>query len=399
MAARTIEAATKVDQRVYAEQVSLLYTKSVTRPLLHIISLIIVVSLIHNHVDAVHVYVWASSLFGLNVYRIFDIHKTQKIINETTDFRVIQKRFAIGAGVLGAIYGIGIVSFLNYLPILTQVYLLMLISVIMPSGFVSFVSDRLSFNMFVYPLVIPPILWLFSQEQDEYLYIGVCAVVYLLVIKKSFKWNNETLIDAIRLKLENEQLVSNLQLVNERLTELTVIDELTQIQNRRSFDDTIEKEWLRAKRLKTPISMLMIDIDFFKQYNDKYGHIKGDECLSSIAQFMKNNLNRSTDFIGRYGGEEFCIIMPDTPLKGALNLAEKIRAGVKELKILNPVSEENKFLTISVGVASAVPTNKDTSIDLIYTSDKALYMAKNEGRNVVRTLEALEKNGESQSDV
>ncbi len=279
MAATNLEASAKIDQRVYAEQVSLLYTKSVARPLLHLISIIIVVSLIHNHVDAMHVYIWTSSMFALNVYRIIDINKTQKIINETTDFRVIQKRFAICAGVLGAIYGIGIVDFLYYLPILKQVYLLMLISVIMPSGFVSFVSDRLSFNMFVYPLVIPPILWLFSQEQDEYINIGVCAVVYLLVIKKSFKWNNETLTNAIRLKLENQELLESLQMVNERLTELSIIDELTQIQNRRSFDFTIEKEWSRAKRLKTPISMLMIDIDFFKQYNDKYGHIKGDECL------------------------------------------------------------------------------------------------------------------------
>ena len=399
MAATNLEATTKIDQRVYAEQVSLLYTKSVTRPLLHVISLIIVIPLIHGHVDAMHVYIWASSMFALNVYRIVDINKTQKIINETTDFRAIQKRFAICAGVLGAIYGIGIVSFFYYLPILKQVYLLMLISVIMPSGFVSFVSDRLSFNMFVYPLVIPPILWLFSHEQDEYLYMGVCAVVYLLVIKKSFKWNNETLTDAIRLKLKNQELLESLQLANERLTDLSVIDELTQIQNRRSFDFTIAKEWLRAKRLKTPISMLMIDIDYFKQYNDKFGHIKGDDCLYSIADCLKKNLNRSTDFVGRYGGEEFCIIMPDTDINGATNLAEKIRAKVKELKILNPVSEENKFLTISVGVASTVPTNKDTNMDLIYTSDKALYMAKTEGRDTVRALAALEKNGKSQQDI
>jgi len=145
--------------------------------------------------------------------------------------------------------------------------------------------------------------------------------------------------------------------------------------------------------------MLMIDIDYFKQYNDKFGHIKGDECLSSIADCLQKNLNRSTDFVGRYGGEEFCIIMPDTDINGAIKLAEKIRAKVKELKILNPVSEEYKFLTISVGVASTVPTNKDTNMDLIYTSDKALYMAKTEGRDTVRALAALEKNGKSQPDV
>ncbi len=393
------EVATKIDQRVYAEQVSLLYTSSVTRPLLHIISLIIVISLIHDQVDVMYVYVWVFSLFGLNVYRIIDINKTQKLIDEITDFRVIHKRFALCAGALGAIYGIGIVGFLNYLPILTQVYLFMLISVLLPSGLVSFATDRLSFNMFVYPLVIPSVLWLFSQGQDDYFYIGVCAIIYILVINKLFTWNNETLIDAIRFKLKNEQLLSDLQLANERLTELSVIDELTQIQNRRSFDETIEKEWSRAKRLKTPISMLMIDIDFFKQYNDAYGHIRGDECLSSIAKCLKKNLNRPTDFVGRYGGEEFCIIMPDTNINGATNLAEEIRAAVKELKILSPGSKVSKFITISIGVSSAIPKTEDVHEDLIYTSDKALYMAKTEGRDSVRSLAALEKNSKSQLDV
>jgi diguanylate cyclase (GGDEF)-like protein len=221
--------------------------------------------------------------------------------------------------------------------------------------------------------------------------MGTCAVVYLLVIKKSFIWNNESLTNAIRLKLENQELLESLQMVNKRLAELSIIDELTQIQNRRSFDYTIEKEWLRAKRLKTSISMLMIDIDFFKQYNDEYGHIEGDECLSSIAYCLQKNINRPTDFVGRYGGEEFCIIMPDTDINGATNLAEEIRAAVKELKILSPGSTPSEFVTVSIGVASAVPTTENTHMDLIYTSDKALYTAKNEGRDAVRASAVLEK--------
>jgi diguanylate cyclase (GGDEF)-like protein len=395
MAASNMEYFTKIDQRVFSEQASLLYTKSVARPLLHIISLIIAISLIHDHVDVIHIYVWASLLFGLNVYRIVDINKTQKIINEITDFRVIQKRFAICAGLLGAIYGIGIVNFLSYLPILKQVYLLMLISVIMPSGFVSFVSDRFSFNMFVYPLVIPPIMWLFFQEQDEYIYLGICAVLYLLVIKKSFIWNNETLTNTIRLKLENQELLESLQLANERLTELSVVDELTQISNRRGMNETLKKEWSRAKRLRTPISMFMIDIDDFKQYNDEFGHIKGDECLAYITNFMKDNLNRPTDFIARYGGEEFCIIMPDTNSNGAINLAERLLPGIRDLKISNPGSKLSKYLTISIGIVSVVPDKNDDYMDFVYSSDKALYEAKADGKNMFRITETLEKNPKS----
>lgn len=200
------------------------------------------------------------------------------------------------------------------------------------------------------------------------------------------------LTNAIRLKFENEQLLTSLQDANTRLTELSVIDKLTQVANRRSLDDNLEKEWLRAKRMRAPISMLMIDIDYFKQYNDTFGHIKGDECLASLANYFKNNLNRSGDLVARYGGEEFCIIMPETDLNGATIYAEKIHSGVRALTIPNPGSDVSKYLTISIGVASAIPGSNETYMDLIYTSDKALYDAKNEGRNIIRAKDLLEKN-------
>jgi diguanylate cyclase (GGDEF)-like protein len=385
-----------IAEKIYAEQISLLYSKSVARPALHIVSLSVFVSVVINHVNPVSAYTWALLLIGLNVYRLIDIKTTQKTINDITDFSIIHKRFAFSAGMLGAVYGFGIAFFFNSLPILNQVYLLLLIAVMTPAGLVSFASDKFSFNMYVYPMVIPPIIWLFVQGQFEYFSIGLYSIIYVLVVNKLFKWNHDTLTDAIRLKIENEQLLNSLKIVNSRLTELSVIDELTQIANRRSLDDELEKEWLRAKRLKTPVSMLMIDIDHFKEYNDDFGHIKGDECLVYVASFMKNNLNRPTDFIARYGGEEFCIIMPDTNMNGAINLAERIHSGIRELKIPNPSSKVSKFLTVCVGVASVVPATDDTYLDLVYSSDKALYKAKNDGRNIIRTTETLEKNPKPQ---
>lgn len=389
----------KIDQRVYVEQVSLLYSKSLSRPLLHIISLLVVVSVISNHIDLVYVYLWGVSLIAINIYRTYIIFNTQKILAELTEFKAIHRRFAICAAILGSVYGFGFVCFYKYLPMLNQVYLMMFISVLMPAGFDSFISDRFSFNMFVYPLILPTIIWLFLQEKTDYLYIGICSIIYLMVIFKLFTWNNEALINAIRLRLENEELLISLQLTNDRLMELSVVDELTQIQNRRSFDLTLEKEWFRALRANTTLSMLMIDIDYFKQYNDKFGHIKGDECLSTIANFIKNNLNRSIDFVGRYGGEEFCVIMPDTDISGAINLAEKLRVGIKELEIPNPDSKIGDYITISIGIASVIPDNDYSPMDLIYTSDKALYMAKDGSRDTIRTLGELVKNNESHENI
>lgn len=381
-----------VEKHIYAEQVSLLYSKSVVRLALHFIALIILLSVVINHVNPIHAYTWALILIGLNIYRLIDINKTQKILAELTEFSRIHKRFALCAGLLGGIYGFGIVFFFSYLPVLNQIYLLLLISVMTPAGLVSFASDKLSFNMYLFSIVIPPIAWLFIQGEYEYFSIGVYGIIYVLVVMKLFKWNHDTLTDVIRLKIENEHLLNTLQAVNFKLTELSVIDELTQISNRRSFDEVLDKEWLRARRLKKHISMLMIDIDYFKQYNDQLGHLKGDECLTYLADFMKSKLNRSVDFIARYGGEEFCIIMPDTNSDGAIKLAEKIHSGIRDLKIPNPGSKISKFLSVCIGVASVVPTSDDSCMDLIYTSDKALYKAKNDGRNIIRIAESLEKN-------
>jgi len=381
-----------VSKRIRVEQINLLYSKSVARPALHIISIVIFLAITINHVNVTHAFTWAILLFGLNVFRLVDINKIQSSIEDKRDYVYLHKRFAICVGLLGMIYGLGTTYFFSYLPLLNQIYLLLLLSILTPAGLVSFATDKLTFNCYLYPLILPPIMWLFAQGQAEYFNIGLCAIIYLLVVKKLFNWNNAVLIEAITLKLENEQLIKSIQKVNTRLTELSVIDDLTQIANRRSLDETLEKEWHRAKRTKTPISMLMIDIDHFKEYNDDYGHIKGDECLTYVAKFMKENLNRSTDFIARYGGEEFCIIMPDTNLTGAINLAERIHSGIRELKISNPGSKVSKFLTVCVGIASTIPAVDDTYMDLVYTSDKALYKAKNDGRNIIRTTEALEKN-------
>ncbi len=383
-------------ERINTEQISLLYTGSVSRPTLHFISLVVFLLIIINHVNPFYAYTWAILLVGINVYRFIDIYKTQKIINEIKDFKVIHKRSAFCAGLLGAIYGLGLVFFFDQLPLINQVYLMTLIAVMTPAGLVSFASDKLSFNMYLYSLVLPVIVRIFAEGQVEYFNIGVCAIIFVLIIRMLFLWNHNVLTEAIRLKYENEQLLTSLLGINERLTELSVIDELTQIANRRSLDDNLEREWLRSKRMISPISMLMIDIDYFKQYNDEFGHVKGDECLIYIADFLKNNLNRSGDFIARYGGEEFCIIMPDTNLNGAIKFAEKIHPRVRELKIPNPGSEISKYLTISIGLASVIPGINDTYMDLIYTSDKALYNAKNDGRNIIRTKEILEKNPEPQ---
>ena len=165
------------------------------------------------------------------------------------------------------------------------------------------------------------------------------------------------------------------------LQQLAAIDYLTQIPNRRTFDEMLSQEWSRAQREKTSLSIAMLDLDFFKTYNDHYGHSAGDQCLQSIAQAIKSPLHRPGDFCSRYGGEEFAVILPNTDSKGALKVLEEIRQAVIELAIYHGFSAIAPTLTISTGYTTAVPAAGNTPEQALRIADNALYLAKLQGRN------------------
>ncbi|RKZ69889.1 MAG: hypothetical protein DRQ48_07220 [Gammaproteobacteria bacterium] len=381
-----------INEAVYAEQIRLLYAVSKYRPALHIISALVVVLIVLDSVPLPYITVWVLSLFVLNTYRIIDIGKVQKIIDEIDDWRPLHIRFVLFSAVLGLVYSLGFTLIFTQLTLIHQVYILCLIATLVPAGLVSFASDRYSFYAYFYSLCVPLLLHILLMAKSPYISISICAVAFMAISRQLFLWNHKVIKNSIELKLKNEELVKSLQETNTRLQQQNIIDDLTKIPNRRHFDEILEKEWLRAKRIRTSLALLMIDIDFFKQYNDTYGHLKGDECLKQIATVLSNNMNRPGDFVARYGGEEFCILIPDTDMDGAITFAEMVHSAIIGLKIDNPGSEVSKYLTISIGIAAIVPKHDDSYMDLIYTSDKALYKAKSDGRNIIRSKETLERN-------
>lgn len=168
---------------------------------------------------------------------------------------------------------------------------------------------------------------------------------------------------------------------NERLEHLSASDGLTQVANRRCFDQTLEKEWNRLRRTREPLSMIMCDVDFFKLFNDTYGHQGGDDCLKAIAATLSATAQRGGDCVARYGGEEFAVILPATHEDGALCVAEKIRQAVERLNIAHEKSLAAPCVTLSLGVATVVPSDADCPEHLITCADKALYTSKASGRN------------------
>lgn len=168
------------------------------------------------------------------------------------------------------------------------------------------------------------------------------------------------------------------------LEKLSATDGLTGIPNRRQFDQFLDREWRRAYRNNLPISMIMMDIDFFKFYNDHYGHLAGDDCLRQIASALAESIQRSTDFVARYGGEEFACILPETDLAGAVRVANHIREKISGLAIPHASSTVAEHVTLSFGVAAIFPTIGQNSTDLIEAADRMLYLAKKDGRNQIR---------------
>lgn len=177
------------------------------------------------------------------------------------------------------------------------------------------------------------------------------------------------------------EMQKQLQKTNSELERLSSLDGLTGIANRRSFDETLEKEWKRAQRENTLLTLILIDIDYFKPYNDSYGHLQGDECLSLVAQALDKMATRPTDLLARYGGEEFVLIAPMTNHDGARQLAQNMHKAINDLDIEHKFSKVSDKITISQGLVTLTPSDELSTIDMIDMADKALYEAKEKGRN------------------
>ncbi|MGB7443687.1 MAG: PleD family two-component system response regulator [Coleofasciculaceae cyanobacterium] len=190
----------------------------------------------------------------------------------------------------------------------------------------------------------------------------------------------------VRRLIQQFQLYRQLQAANQELKRLANLDGLTGVANRRRFDEYLEDEWLRMTRENLPLSLILCDIDFFKKYNDTYGHQGGDACLRRVADALRFCAKRSVDLVARYGGEEFAVILPNTTVEGAYQVAEEVRQVVNTLNINHAASEVSNHVTLSLGVACFYPTPATSPSMLIAEADKALYQAKATGRNRSFTL-------------
>jgi diguanylate cyclase (GGDEF)-like protein len=202
---------------------------------------------------------------------------------------------------------------------------------------------------------------------------------------RQWNWAEINLLERVALELsvaiKQAKLYQQLEQANRELQQLSVMDSLTQIANRRKFDRYIAQEWIRLSREQSPLSLILCDIDHFKLYNDTYGHPAGDRCLVEVAQAISKVIKRPSDLVARYGGEEFVLVLPQTSLEGAKYLAQQIRLQVQSLKIPHLRSSVDLYVTISLGVSACIPHPDFDFEVLIAAADQGLYQAKEMGRN------------------
>ncbi|MES2637591.1 MAG: sensor domain-containing diguanylate cyclase [Pseudomonadota bacterium] len=182
---------------------------------------------------------------------------------------------------------------------------------------------------------------------------------------------------------ERKQTEEKLIILQKKLEEFSFKDGLTGVANRRMFDSIMEVEWLNARRNNQPISIIMLDIDYFKQYNDYYGHIQGDDCLRRVAQVLSSAATRSRDFCARFGGEEFVIVLPESDADAANKVAKRCHQLIFKEQMQHEKSEVSQILTISIGVGTVIPAEDGEAIAFIQEVDKRLYLAKQKGRNCI----------------
>jgi diguanylate cyclase (GGDEF)-like protein len=278
-----------------------------------------------------------------------------------------------------------------FLPELTQsgqtVFTLLIIGVV--SGSLPVLALNLnSYGFYVTATLLPAVYWNIASSEMQLKLLGTLIAVYIGMLMLSAYLFNRAMIDSLIYRYRSETLAERLQVANQRLStaneelqRISTVDELTGAYNRRYFNQRFDEVWADHLREGMMFSALMIDVDFFKIYNDNFGHLQGDSCLRRIAAEIMEVIHRPRDFVARFGGEEFIVLLPNTKLPGAKEIAQRLHQRIERLAIPHKRPDKLGRVTISIGGAAVQPTKEATEDTFLQRIDHALYQAKSTGRN------------------
>ena len=348
----------------------------------------------------------------LTLCRLIGVLAYQRRSGLSISSRMALNLYAISTVMAGFMWGVLSVYLLEVLDNELIYFMLICIVGLTAASVATYSTSRVCFLLFMVPALAPLTVALFLQDETVFKAIGLLIVMYIFSLLMSWMRINSLMTKALKYEIMHQRLAEEKHQVNllnqdlkneivkreltekklidekdkaqalsEELMKLTSLDGLTKINNRRGFDNYLSSEWKRALRDQTSLALILCDIDYFKSFNDTYGHQAGDDCLIRVAIVLESFARRASDFAARYGGEEFGIILPNTGIETAATIAEQVRNAILDLAIPHAGSMANDFVTISFGISAMVPEQQQSPAVLVSRADKALYQSKLEGRN------------------
>ena len=367
---------------------------------IHLVGVFATILMFWPFMDLTIVLLWAAAFLILLLVRSLNMSNALVERRFQTNPRRVYRQLIIGAGLTGLVWSGVYIQAANTVPLTMQYTFLLLIIMItaLSIGFSVVVREYFIVSVFT---SLWPIAWWSTVHYWQQPYnlliglvlLGLCALLVFVSdrVYQSFRnmiamnWEREAISQELgdltgSLRDRNRQLRD----ARRQLTDLANVDELTGLGNRRLVNNALQEEINRARRSGAEMSVIMLDVDYFKLYNDTYGHPAGDSVLQKLADIMQRATTRAGEVVARYGGEEFILVLPGASTESALRTANRLRELVMEEKIPHEASLGEKFITVSQGVVTARPDADLLPADLVNQADKALYQAKGAGRNTIK---------------
>ncbi|GAB1622292.1 GGDEF domain-containing protein [Agarivorans albus] len=322
---------------------------------------------------------WLFCMLALSAVFYFFARIQSEVIDDFVPAPQLTRYFSLATS-SGVLWAVGILLFMPVLPASERLLLVVLVGALLSLVVVPNLLSIRSFNGFSIPLLLALLVSMVGASRTEWV---ACLVLLLswgvlnIVLRRAetlvkANFSEGALNRAKALELADSHALMRHQ--SER-------DPLTGLYNRAIFEQTLALHWRLSSRANTSLSLLLIDVDFFKPYNDHYGHVAGDQCLSKVANLFTQALQREDDIVARYGGEEFVMVLPNTDTKGALQVAARVRTLMAEAKLRHEYSTAASYVTVSIGISCLIPVAQQSTKEIVDKADKALYRAKQLGRN------------------
>lgn len=377
----------KITPKIVSEQTRFCFDVFPITTAMLVVAITLIAYLIWHDVSQKHGLYWFCAAMTIIVVRIviYFIYKNTDQESNASAWRFV---FLLGAQLSAFLTCLAALLFFRQLDDAERMVFTVAVLGIVSGAMPVLATDLKSYAIYVLLNILPLALMNLASPSLSIKLIGAVTVVFIGMLMLAAHLFNRALLDSMIYRYRSEQLTDRLQVANNRLSavnrdlqQISTTDELTGTYNRRYFNQRIDEVWADHVRQHQTLSALMIDVDHFKNYNDLFGHLQGDSCLKRIAAEICGVVHRPRDFVSRFGGEEFIVLLPNTAIKGAKELAERIHERIRQLAIPHKVQDSVNQVTVSIGGANIMPTNEYDSEKFLQRIDRALYQAKHKGRN------------------